>query len=451
MELPINTVVQGIEWPALPSPVGAVRLAALFQLEQSQWWSEERLREHQLLQIDVLLRHCAEHVPYYRELLGKSITPELLTPEQWQNVPLLTRDKLQQAGESLRAKALPKSHGKVRLNRTSGSTGKPVEVLATDITSFFWNVFTLRDHLWHRRDLGRKLAVIRHNERASSSDGIRSKNWGPATADLFETGASVLLSIHTPLSKQVEWLQSEAPDYLLTHPSILQELALHCQREAIQLPSLREVRTISEALPDGLRELCHEVWGVKLVDVYSTIELGYLAIQCPGHEHYHLQSEGILLEVLDENGKPCAPGQVGKVVVTNLHNFATPLIRYEVGDFAEVGEPCPCGRGLPVIKRILGRYRNLVILPDGERCWPKFGIGEMLKIAPVRQYQAIQHSVQEVEFLLVMESPLSHDEKHKMTELFRNNLHPEMKITIREVDSIQRSASGKYEEFMSKL
>ena len=226
---------------------------------------------------------------------------------------------------------------------------------------------------------------------------------------------------------------------------------MHCKREAIQFPFLREVRTISEAQPDGLRELCQEVWGAKLVDLYSTIELGILALQCPEHDHYHVQSEGVLLEVLDDKGVPCVPGQVGKVVVTNLHNFATPLIRYEVGDFAEVGESCPCGRGLPVLKRILGRYRNLVVLPDGQRRWPKFGMGEILKIAPVRQFQAIQHSIKEVEFLLVMDLSLNIEARQKLIALFRSNLHPEMNVTISEVDTIPRSASGKYEEFVTNL
>lgn len=453
MDYPIKTTIQGIDWPALPATAGACRLAAVFQMEQSQWWPEEKIRKHQFKQVDALLRHAVKHVPYYRNMLGKKMQKTMISEQQWLDIPLLTRDKLQQAGNSLHTDVLPPSHGRVKMQRTSGSTGKPVEALTTDITGFFWNVFTIRDHVWHKRDFGCKLAVIRHipNKKAKPPHGMRSQNWGSSTDGLIETGSCVAINIHTPLSEQAAWLQREDPDYLLTHPSILQELALHCQREGIQLPSLREVRTLSEAQPDGLRELCRSVWGVELVDVYSSIELGYLALQCPDHEHYHMQSEGVFLEVLDDDGKPCLPGQIGKVVATSLHNFAMPLIRYELGDFAEVGEPCSCGRGLPVIKRILGRYRNLITLPDGERCWPKFGMADILKVAPVLQFQAIQHTIQEVEFLLVMESPLNDDDKQKLVEMFKSNLHPDMDISVREVYEIARSASGKYEDFMSKL
>ena len=76
------------------------------------------------------------------------------------------------------------------------------------------------------------------------------------------------------------------------------------------------------------------------------------------------------MEVLDNHGRPCKEGETGRVVLTDLHNFTMPLIRYEIGDYAEVGPPCACGRGLPVLARILGRSRNMLTLPAGDRIWP---------------------------------------------------------------------------------
>ena len=128
----------------------------------------------------------------------------------------------------------------------------------------------------------------------------------------------------------------------------------------MRLPGLREVRTLGEASTPDLRALCREAWGVPLVDVYSAEEVGYIALQCPEHEHYHVQAESVLVEILDERGAPAPPGETGRVVVTDLHNFAMPLVRYEIGDYAEVGEPCACGRGLPVLRRIVGRVRNML-------------------------------------------------------------------------------------------
>ena len=78
--------------------------------------------------------------------------------------------------------------------------------------------------------------------------------------------------------------------------------------------------------------------------MYSSQEVGYIALQCPENESYHIQAENVLVEILDDDGLPCEPGEVGRVVVTALHNLATPLLRYDIGDYAEVGSPCSCGR-----------------------------------------------------------------------------------------------------------
>jgi phenylacetate-CoA ligase len=100
---------------------------------------------------------------------------------------------------------------------------------------------------------------------------------------------------------------------------------------------------MGEILEPGLRALCQRQWGVPARDNYSCTELATLALTCPEHDHLHIQAERVLLEILDDQNRPCAPGEVGRVVVTGLVNFATPLIRYEIGDRAVAGSPCPCG------------------------------------------------------------------------------------------------------------
>lgn len=453
MDWNISSSVTGICWPALPTPTAAGKLAVLFQLEQSQWWSEEKLRQYQYEQLKPLLRHCINYVPYYNETLKNLFSSDEVTEEEWLSIPLLTRDEVQKNGVQLLATAMPPGHGKLSKQFTSGSTGKPIETFGTDITGFFWNVFNLRDHAWHKRNLDSKLAVIRRtpSEEAKSPHGFRAKNWGRSTQGVIETGPVAMISIFTPISEQVEWLINQQPNCLLTNPSVLQDLALYFQREEIELPSLQEVRTIAEALPDGLRELCKEVWGAKLVDIYTSVELGYIAIQCPRHDHYHVQSEGNLVEILDENNKPCAPGEVGRVVVTNLHNYATPLIRYEIGDYAEAGAPCDCGRGLPVIRQIKGRYRSMLTLPSGERIYPVLGVVELNKIAPIQQFQAIQRTLNDIEVKLVLPRPIRKQEKESLTKFFHEILRHPFNIKIEQVDSIPRSAGGKYEEFISEI
>ncbi len=162
-----------------------------------------------------------------------------------------------------------------------------------------------------------------------------------------------------------------------------------------------------------------------------------------------MQSEHALVEVLDSAGDPCGPGEVGRIVLTSLHNFATPLIRYEIGDHAEVGEACPCGRGLPVLKRILGRSRNMAVLPSGEQMWPVFFMNKILKqITKVRQFQFVQNSVEQIDVKLVVAQPLSSSEEKTLRGYIVECLGHPFALNFIYVDEIPRSAGGKYEDFI---
>ncbi len=264
---------------------------------------------------------------------------------------------------------------------TSGSTGKPVMVVTTGLTQLLWNAFTARDHLWHRRDFRAKLAAIRFvsGDACDPPDGRMGQNWGPATAGITRTGPSATLHIKAGIDQQIPWLVKQDPEYLITYPSNVLALARKCEQRGIKLPSLREIRTFGEILEPHTREAVHRAFGVKTVDMYSSQEVGYIALQCPDHEHYHVQSENVLVEVLREDGTPCEAGEIGRIVVTALHNFATPIIRYRIGDFAEVGSPCPCGRGLPVLNRVVGRQRNMLVLPNGDLRWPSIEVETVTK------------------------------------------------------------------------
>jgi phenylacetate-CoA ligase len=189
----------------------------------------------------------------------------------------------------------------------------------------------------------------------------------------------------------------------------------------VRLPDLRAVLTYGEPVPADVRAACRETWGVPVQDMYCCEELGYIAMQCPLHEHYHVPSETVLVEILDEQGHPCAPGQVGRVVLTPLHSFVMPLIRYAIGDYAAVGGPCPCGRALPVLQRILGRERNRVILPDGRRTWPDIS-ALWAAIPDVEQIQLVQRSPDHVEVRYVREQPLSAAEEHASGERIHHAL-----------------------------
>ncbi len=454
----IKSSIDEIQWPAVPDPRASALLAVLFQLEQSQWWSVEKLETAQSAQLQRLLAHARRSVPFYRERLKNAPTApgSPWDQDRWRTVPILRREDVQTAASSLVSTDLPASHGVLDEIFTSGSTGQPIRAVRSELWGLFWSAFTLRDHLWHRRDMTGKLATIRESgrDKAPYPDGAVSDNWGYASGLVFATGPAVSLNITSTFEQQVEWLQREDPDYLLTHPSIVHRLAEYCLEKGIQLSRLRQVETISEVLRPATREICREAWNVPLVDMYTAREAGYIALQCPAAEHYHVQSEGIFVEVLNDREEPCRSGEVGRVIVTPLHNFAMPLVRYDIGDYAEVGDACACGRGLPVLRRILGREQNMLAMPDGQMRWPLLSSSDLQAMqarAPIRQYQFRQKSLECIELRLSTLRPLTAEERETLRSWVRDKFGHPFEVSLTFHDELPLTRGGKFEDFVSEL
>lgn len=450
--LSIRPALSGVIFPPVPRADMALLFSLCQQLEQTQWLTAEQLRELQFAQLTSLVQHARETVPYYRTLLAEAgVDPSRpLTPESWSSIPVLTRRAVQDAGRSLASTALPRSHGKVHVSRTSGSTGQPVEVHRSGYDLLMWQAVTLRDHSWHRRDLTGKLCSIRGGVPAGD-DGVTKAGWGGTTDRLFETGSSAALSIGTGVNRQAAWLTRHAPDYLLTYPSNLGALVGHLRASGSTPPRLKGIQTIGEVLPTWLRDECAELFGFPPVDLYSSQEVGNIALQCPDSGLYHVQSESLLVEVVDESGRPCASGETGRILVTTLHGFAMPLLRYELRDFAEVGPPCSCGRGLPTLSRIYGRVRNMITMPDGEKRWPLVGFAEYRSVAPVRQYQLVQKSIGAIEMRLVVDRPLEDPEKDALCAIVRRSLGHPFEMTLVFLPELPVGPNGKFEEFVSEI
>jgi phenylacetate-CoA ligase len=281
--------------------------------------------------------------------------------------------------------------------------------------------------------------------------GVSQKGWGPSVDIVAQSGPLVLLDVGSDVAAQADWLVEQDPDYLLTYAGNLAVLADEFLRRGLHLGRLREIRTLSDMLTDDTRSACGRVWGVPIADIYSAKETGYLALQCREHEQYHIQSEGCLVEILNDRNEPCVPGEMGRMVVTPLHNFATVLLRYEIGDYAEPGEPCRCGRGLPVIGRILGRYRNLAVLPDGRTTSPRLTSMRVRDLAPVGQFQVIERSLDHVECRYTCDRPLRPDEEEALRRAVVRTLRHSFEVTFTRLDGIPRSASGKFEDFICEV
>jgi phenylacetate-CoA ligase len=455
---PMVSRLPGVVWPAVPGQQGVILATLLAQLEQSQWLPAAAIEAAQFSQLRVLIEHAQRHSPFHAERLAG------YRPSQAQNLqeclsalPLMRRADLQSGPVGIDCAWLPAEHGEVSNVRSTGSTGEPISARRSGLNAMIWMAMTLREHFWQRRDFSQSLAVIRAQlaEEDTERRGVAAPDWGSPVNHLFASGPSYGLNLQTDVRRQAEWLRQINPGYLLTYPNNFAALLDLAEGDPVRragLGRLKQLRSIGETLPEALRLRCREVLGVEIVDAYSTQEVGVIAIECPQGGGYHVMSEGLVLELLREDDQPCAPGEMGRVVVTDLHNFATPLIRYDLRDLAEAAGPCACGRGLPKIRRVLGRTRNLLRLPDGRRLWPLMGVFSYRDIAPVRQYQVVQHDLERVTLRLAVERPLSVAEEdaliEKMLELLDYRFEAEIVYFNPE---IPRGPGGKFEDFICEI
>ena len=446
------STVAGIAWPPLVAGEAAYLAALVFQLEQTQWLSADAVVRRQHEQLVQVAAHAYNHSMHFRNRMqAAGLRPEeLSTREGLRGLPVTRRRDVQAAGEALFCTQIPRAHAPVVESSTSGSSGEPVVVKRTAISRLMWLALTLREHLWQRRDFRGRLAVIRDDY--LQGDQLDLPAWGPPASMLFETGPSHALSVRTGVARQFEWLQALNPDYLLVYPSNLAALLDRFEACGLRLPGLRQIRTINETLTPDIREAARRVLGVDIADTYSSAEVGVVAVQCPESGLYHVMAESLIVELLDEQDEACVPGQAGRVVVTDVHNFATPLIRYDLGDYAEMAAPCACGRGLPTLNRIVGRRRNMVQLPDGRSLWPAIGGLRYSEIAPIRQFQFIQRVRTLIEVRLVSDVPLTTDQERRLGEVVRKSLDFAFDLKFVYFDeAIPRGPGGKFEEFVCEV
>jgi len=448
LDLRIYSSLPGVVWPAIPPPAGQAMLAAQFQFDRSQWWPADELLAQQFRQLRLLIAHAVENVPHYRDHLAHCgvSKPEDITPETFLRWPLLDKRAIQADPARFEAAAMPHGHGEMRLVVTSGSSGEPLRAATSDSAVFVQHALVMRSHLWYGLDLRAKFAAIR-----VSVDVRTSPDWGIPDNAVFRTGPMVMTSAFDDHGAQLDWLVREQPAYLLAHNTNLRALLEKSRRSGAAPRGLRLMMGFGDMASPDTAELARNLWGCEFRDTYSASEIGTIALQCPEHAHLHVQGEHVVVEVLREDGTHCAPGETGRVVVTDLQNFAMPLIRYDLKDYATVGGACPCGRGLPVLSALVGRAGQVAVDPTGRTYYAHLNREFWTTVAPIVQRQIVQHTPSAIEVRYVAERELTDDERAHLAGELRKAMRFDYEITFTRMTEIPRGAGGKFDDFLSLL
>lgn len=399
--------------------------------------------QHNLLQ--PLLEHAQAHVPFYRDRLAAIFAGGKPDLSRWSDIPILTRIEAQAEASALTSAFVPAHCGKVLNEETSGSTGIPFRHLRNELMTVANIALTDRMFRWWNFDGDKTMASFtsRRRHRAPPPDGVTIEGWRSGFR-----GTHYMIDMWADTDIQIDWLAARKPDYLTAYSSTLLALAERSRQRGVGL-KFEGIVSNATALSNEIRDICESAFGARPHDHYGAQEVGSIAAECPACGRYHINAETVLVEILRDDGTPCEVGEAGRVIVTSLYNYAMPFIRYEIGDYAIRGaEDAACRVRLPVLSRVLGRYRNTFTLPDGRIVYPYVEIGRFRDYISFTQVQVVQTDYAAIEVRYVPLGERIANEEGLQAYL-REAIHPDVTVKAIAVPDIPRSQSGKFEDFLS--
>jgi phenylacetate-CoA ligase len=435
----------------------SIRYGSVFRetyafLQESQWWSREKLEEYQIQQLSTLLNHAYSNVPYYRRVFDeRALKPkDILNVDDLGKLPYLTRDIIQENLKDLMATNYHKS--KFRYLTTGGSTGKPLEFYTErGVTEAKDWAFMLTQWKMVGITLSDKIAVLRGKVVDSANKG---KFWEYSAA----SKKLILSSYHMideTIPKYVEKIRKFKPDFIQAYPSVVTILARFMKENNVEpFPTIKAIVCDSENLYTWQREMLEKVFQCRCFDFYGHAERAVLAGQCEKGSYYHLFSEYGVTEIIGIDGKPVTDeNRGGEVVATALNNFVCPLIRYRTMDLAvPTNDKCECGRGYALLKKIEGRLQQLIVSKRKDLLPLTGAYGLVAKSSEnVKEAQFYQDKEGEIILNIIERESYTDRDTRNIKDSFYRRFGDEFNLNIRFVESIPRTQSGKYRFLIQKL
>ncbi|MCB1998689.1 MAG: phenylacetate--CoA ligase family protein [Rhodoferax sp.] len=416
-------------------------------MEESQWWSRERILELQVQRLRELLVSAAE-VPYWRDLFSQlSFEPRGVTSvNDLAVLPLLDKATIRQHTDAMKH---PQARGLARFN-TGGSSGEPLifyigkQRVSHDVAAKW------RATRWWGVDIGDPEIVVWGSPiELGSQDRVRALRDRLMRTQLlpaFEMS-------ETRLDAFVARIREARPRMLFGYPSALSHIARHAEKRGQRMDDLgvRVAFVTSERLYDEQRADIQRVFGCPVANGYGGRDAGFIAHQCPAGG-MHLTAEDVVVELIGRDGAPVPPGEAGEIVVTHLATRDFPFIRYRTGDVAVADErPCECGRGLPMLREIQGRTTDFVVAADGTVMHGLALIYVLRDLPAVAGFRIVQES-RDLTRVQVVPGP-GYDKSTEQTiqHGLRARLGQNVRIDVEPVAQIEPERSGKYRFVVSKV
>jgi len=374
--------------------------------------------------LETMLRHAKAASSFYAQRIPQTLLEPGAPPALWRTLRLLTKDELRAELQGIQISNPPAFAGATREAWTSGSTGSPLHCRVSALADYASNLVLQRLYRWWDVDPSLDLINITL-DRAGYRDRPpveTLQGWHPADT----RGKYHRLTVSTGLDAQLDRIVELKPAYMKTFATHLGALATRAKERRLDV-AFKLIFSGGGPLPDDERALVAEVFKCSVADVYGCEEIGIVAAGCPQCGAYHPALELTHFEVLRDDGAPAQHGDKCRVVATPFLNFAMPLVRYELGDFVELGQGGQCPNGTLSLRRIIGRRKNMFTLPDGRKFWPYVALAEIAKLGPIARFRFVQTSPSTVEFRYEPAGPGEVDEA-MLVELSRKYLSPLLNV-----------------------
>jgi phenylacetate-CoA ligase len=418
-------------------------LIDLYSLKKNQWKSPQAIKKIQEKKLKKLITHAYQKVPYYRRLFNANqIKPEDINSlEDLKKIPLTTKPQLQKL--PLKEKmAQGLSLEECKTMATSGTTGVPLR-------SFFAiQDSTLMSLSWARSFLNSGMKPWYKMFAFIGQQKVKAKrSW----YERFGLWRRMEVSTWDKPEDWISEIQKSKPQVLVGYEMTLKILADAIQKSNIHYIKPKLIFHSSGILDNFSRNFLESVFHAKIIDIYGSNEAGCIAWECKKCSGYHICSDMVIVEVL-KNEKSVVPGEEGEVVITNLHSFAMPFIRYRQEDVVTLSSKTPqCGRVFPLLENIVGRLDDFIITNTGEKISPTPFYHSIDPVRGVKRWKIVQESVNKI--TVKIEPGIGFD--NQTIQTISKNLHrlvkDKFRIDISVVDLILINPSAKFRAVSSKL
>ncbi len=420
----------------------------LSDLERTQWYSNDQLQSIQNEKLRRMIRYVGQHVPYYQGTFQKwGIRPESIVSRDDLNIlPYLEKSTVQSLLGEFRSVLYRDPHI-VEHFQSSGTTGKALDVYVSKECLQMEKAFTWLHRGWGGIKLGDKAAVFVGSPvvpvgRKTPPFWVHDRVEDRMFFSLQHMSKTNLLAYSDHLSRF-------QPIFIAGYPTAIYLMALWLCDTSNSSVRPKAVFTASETLLPHQRQVIEQAFSCRVFDWYGAVELIANIVQCE-HGNYHIKDEYGIVEILDEDGKPTLPGQVGELVCTGLNNMAMPFIRYRVGDTAIPKDgTCLCGRGGRLVERITGRIEDVIVTPDGRYL---SRLDFVFKgILNVEEAQMIQDARDHLRVRIVRRPSYTEQDTAQILFNLQERLGDGIHFEIEPVERIPRTDNGKFRYVISKV